>query len=248
MRTENTQASWVGFFGGTTNKLSFSKGAVHTVAEMRDDFFRSTQWSTLWAPISSAVLFKKPMVDTSVGIAQLAALSAAYTGQLLNGQTLLIFNKSSDFEYPKECLDNQVVTYLQTNCGTPPAQVKWFNGYSCWVEWADLRRLLPDGFRTASDIVLGDSRIFSHPGCAALRAVQHSDYTCETCLGRYKTSTHSAYGHRDSGGTNCWTYGACPADLSHCPESPSARWCTAACEAMSQSLPPRPSLVSCNNA
>jgi hypothetical protein len=82
----------------------------------------------------------------------------------------------------------------------------------------------------------------SHPGCAALRKVQHGDNTCETCRGRYKTC-HNSYGHRNGGGKNWWADGACPADLSHSPESPNARWCTAACEAMSLGSPQRPSEV-----
>jgi hypothetical protein len=82
----------------------------------------------------------------------------------------------------------------------------------------------------------------SHPGCAALRTVQHGDNTCESCRGRFKTCFGS-YGHRDGGGSRMWADGACPADLSNCPESPNSRWCTAACEAFSLGSLPRPSEV-----
>jgi uncharacterized protein YgiM (DUF1202 family) len=57
----------------------------------------------------------------------------------------LFFKKTSSYKYPSTCLDGQVVTYLQTNSGIPPAQVKWSNGHTYWVEWADLRVLAQVG-------------------------------------------------------------------------------------------------------
>jgi hypothetical protein len=52
----------------------------------------------------------------------------------------LAFKKVSSHSYPAGCVEG-VVTYLQTNGGTPPAQVKWAStGFTYWVHWEDLRQ------------------------------------------------------------------------------------------------------------
>ena len=53
MRTGDASADWAGFWGASNYRLSFSVGARHTVAEVRGNFFRPTQYTTLWAPISA---------------------------------------------------------------------------------------------------------------------------------------------------------------------------------------------------
>lgn len=53
----------------------------------------------------------------------------------------LLFKKSSSYAYPASCADGQLVTYLQSNTGSPPCQIRWPSGFTYWVEFTDLRRL-----------------------------------------------------------------------------------------------------------
>ena len=49
-----------------------------------------------------------------------------------------LFSPTSSYDYPSKCLKNEVVTFIETNDGTPPAHVKWANGTTYWVHWEDL--------------------------------------------------------------------------------------------------------------
>ena len=53
MATDDKAADWSGFWGASNYRLSFSRGAAHTVGEVRGAFFRPSEYSTLWAPISA---------------------------------------------------------------------------------------------------------------------------------------------------------------------------------------------------
>merc|ERR1711991_1116560 len=70
---------------------------------------------------------------------------------------------------------------------------------------------------------------FSHPGCAALRPVQHGTNMCEACGGNFRSCSGS-YGYRDGNGTKIWRSGECPSDLAYSPESPNSRFCSRGCE------------------
>ena len=51
-----------------------------------------------------------------------------------------VFHPTSDYDYPERISSkrDQVVTYLETNGGYPPAHVQWADKTTYWVEWEDL--------------------------------------------------------------------------------------------------------------
>ena len=207
-RIGNSAADWAGCPG---SRLSFSAGDVHTVHEVSGSFFTNTRFKTLWAPISATTA--------------LVASGAPLTGPsgLVAGETSLVFKKTSGYAYPPACVDGEAVTYLQTNGGSPPAQVRWASGHTYWVEWRDLLRAPAVAAAAAA------AAAASLPGsCAARRSPQKGSHACQHCAGKY-TMCFGAYGVRDASGT--WSQKASD-DLSVWPESPNDRFCCAACEAL----------------
>ena len=53
MQMGDGSADWTGFWGEYGNRLSFSADGEYTVSEVRGQFFRSSKYATLWAPISA---------------------------------------------------------------------------------------------------------------------------------------------------------------------------------------------------
>ena len=51
---------------------------------------------------------------------------------------VLRFSPISGESYNVQCAHGEEVIFLQTNGGTPPAQVKWPSGFTYWVHWKDL--------------------------------------------------------------------------------------------------------------
>ena len=73
---------------------------------------------------------------------RLKQLTAADAAGLSSG-TKLVFKKTSTYAYPASCVEGATVTYLRTNGGTPPAQVKWdLTSHTYWVNWGDLYRIV----------------------------------------------------------------------------------------------------------
>ena len=69
-----------------------------------------------------------------------------------------------------------------------------------------------------------------HVGAAIHRMHQVGSHTCETCSGTFRKCSGS-YGYRSANGTGTWGSGtAHEADLTYCPESPNAQWCSKQCE------------------
>jgi len=62
----------------------------------------------------------------------------AETGRALAANAPLVFAPTSGYGYPAACESPAAVVFLQTNGGTPPAQVRWASGHTFWVQWADL--------------------------------------------------------------------------------------------------------------
>jgi len=122
---------------------------------------------------------------------------------LVVGQAL-VFKKVSAYGYPAECVDGETVTYLQTNGGTPPAQVQWASGHKYWVEWRDLRVVA--------------SPFASRGGCDASCTKSHGgDGKCLACGEGW--GTHS--GHNCSGGRGRGSWLTVPATST--PKTSAAR-------------------------
>jgi len=77
--------------------------------------------------------------DLSLALSSAALSFTPAQGADLAVGSLIVFKKVSSETYPPQCMDDEPVTFLQTNSGTPPAQVKWASGFVYWVEWQDLR-------------------------------------------------------------------------------------------------------------
>jgi hypothetical protein len=132
MRVSDAAADWAGCPG---TRLSFSPGWSGTVQSLRNGFFTTTRYTTLWAPVSAA------LPGAALSQAQIEALPRlrAAEGQRLASGTNLVFKKVSGSRYPDACADEAPVEFLQTNGGLPPAQVRWPSGFTYWCEWEDLR-------------------------------------------------------------------------------------------------------------
>jgi len=62
----------------------------------------------------------------------------AEVGRGLAAGTRLVFTRRSGYSYSGSCINNETVTYLRTNGGSSPAQVRWRSGFTCEVNWKDL--------------------------------------------------------------------------------------------------------------
>ena len=64
---DDAEADWSGFARGASNRLSFSEGSEHTVAEVDGAFFTTTNYGTLWAPVSAARLLSDDDGSVTMG-------------------------------------------------------------------------------------------------------------------------------------------------------------------------------------
>jgi hypothetical protein len=110
------------------------------VAEVRDGFFRTTEWATLWAPVAAAEVVTPATTPAAAAGAEQGARLTAADGRSLAADTPLVFSRASTYAYPAGCANGAPVVFLQTNGGSPPAQVRWrSSGFTYWVNWEDLQ-------------------------------------------------------------------------------------------------------------
>lgn len=176
MTMRNGEANWAGVPG---SQLAFSPGNSFGVAEIRGDYFRASEFTSLWAPLAATVEGIVTSTTSAAGATNTAAahgaspLTAA-TGLGLAADTQLFFSRTSKYSYPASCTNDSTVTLIKSGTGTPPAQVRWSGGHTYFVHWEDLRRN-PDGKEAAKATPSSAAVAAGGGGAAAAGAAEESE-------------------------------------------------------------------------